>query len=188
MQRAAVAALLAVTANAYATIIEYDVLDLGGSNYRSTYTVINDGSLGPGVPITLFDIEFDPSLYLESSLTITTPAALQAQWDELIFPSVPGLPAVYDVFALGGGVAHGASVSGFSIEFQWLGSGLPGSQLFQIYDVDPVTGATTLLETGLTRARAIPMPEPQTSWLLMLGAVGILGAAGRRAGRAGEKV
>jgi hypothetical protein len=92
-----------------------------------------------GRDIQAFDILFDSALYLESSLTSVSPPEITAVWDELILTSAPGLPAFYDVQALTGndGIAPGATVSGFAVEFTWLGDPAgPGIQPFLIYDLD----------------------------------------------------
>jgi hypothetical protein len=110
----------------------------------------------------LFDILFDPENYLESSLTIATPAPLSQNWDQLILASAPGVPAAYDVLALTGGIADGTNVAGFAVEFSWIGQGVPGAQPFEFYD--PVTFA--LIEQGVTTS---PVPVPGALWLLVSG-------------------
>ncbi len=144
---------------ASATLIEYELTPTGGNNYRYEYTVTNDGSLGAGVALEWFAILFDPALYDETSLTIVTANPPAADWDELILGSGLLIDAAYDVFALGGGIADGDSVSGFAVEFTWLGAGMPSAQPFEIYD--PVS--FSVIETGVTAA-----PEPGTLALLFL--------------------
>ena len=149
-----------------ATVIASELTALGGDAYRAVYSVSNDGSLGAGSAVLLFDIGFDPVDFLESSLAIVTPAGLGAGWDELVLGSAPGVPAAYDALALAGGVADGAMVSGFAVEFVWLGAGAPtGVQPFAIYDPE----SFELLESGLT------VPEPGALALLL--AAGALAAA-----------
>ncbi len=145
---------------ARATTVQYELLDLGAGSYRYVYTVTNDGALGAAV--RGFDLFFAPDRYLESSLTIATPPAVGANWDELILGSGVLVPATYDALALGGGIGEGATQSGFAVEFVWTGPGLPGAQPFEIFD--PRTFA--LLESGLTS----PIPEPGSLTLIALGA------------------
>ena len=153
--------------SSHAVSISFDLTALGGNDYRYDYTVNNDGSLGTGVAVELFDISFDTSLYQESSLAIVTPAPLSTGWDENILGSAPGIPAVYDAFELSGGIADGATTSGFSVEFTWLGGPQgPGSQTFEIFD--PVT--FNLLETGTTTVSSVPVPGA-----LLLMVSGLLG-------------
>lgn len=151
-----------LTAPAQAVSIQYDVVALGGNQYRYDYSVTNDGSLGSGAAVQLFDIFFDPASYLESSLMIATPVPLGQDWDQLILASAPGVPAAYDALALAGGIADGTTVAGFAVEFSWIGQGLPGAQPFEIYD--PVTFA--LLEQGISTS---PVPVPGALWLFVSG-------------------
>ncbi|TNF34651.1 MAG: hypothetical protein EP315_06935, partial [Gammaproteobacteria bacterium] len=155
---------------AQAVTVQYQLTSLGGDNYRYDYTINNDGSLGSGIAVELMDIYFDPALYLESSLLITTPAPLNLDWDENLLGSAPLVPAAYDLYALAGGVADGATLSGFSIEFTWLGGVTgPGSQDFEIYD--PFT--FELLEVGATTV----VPVPAAAWLMLSGLLGLISVA-----------
>jgi hypothetical protein len=160
---------------AYATSVQYNLVDLGGGDYRYVYSITNDGSLGSGVPIQLFDIFFDPAQYLESSLSVTTPPPLNGDWDQIFLASSPGVPAAYDALASAGGIADGATVTGFSVDFQWIGTGTPGVQPYEIYD--PNTFA--LLEQGVS---ASPVPVPAALWLFSSGLVTLLGARSTRKG------
>ena len=157
---------LSLSTSAHAITIQYDLSSLGGNTYRYDYTITNDGSLGIGVPVQLFDIYFDPALYLESSLSIATSGPAALNWDQLFLSSGPLIPAAYDAFALSGGIADGAVVSGFAVDFTWLGLGTPGAQLFEIYD----STTFALLDSGATHAVASPGTLP----LLGLGAMAML--------------
>src|SRR5690349_2660222 len=106
---------------------------MGGNVYRYIYTITNSGPVGAGAPVQLFDILFDTSRYQQSSLQIVTPSTLQLAWSETLLGALPGVPAAYDVLALHGGIPAGNTVSGFAVQFTWLGPGLPGPQPFQIY-------------------------------------------------------
>ncbi len=157
-----------------ASIISYELQSLGTNNYRYVYTVNNDGTLPGGAAIQLFDILFDPALYDESSLTIANTPTLSTEWAQQILASAPGVPAAYDVFANGTGVANGASANGFAVNFLWIGAGLPGAQSIEIYD--PVT--FELLETGITEiAATVPVPG---AFVLMLSGVSFLSVLFRR--------
>ena len=163
--------LLLLANPAKAIIIDYDLTSLGGDSYRYDYTVTNDGSLGVGVALEWFAILFDSALYDESSLFIVTPDPPASGWDELILASGVGVHPAYDAFALTGGIAADASVSGFAVQFDWLGAalgaGLPGAQPFEIYDPNTFD----VLATGSTRVTSTAVPEPGTLALLFWGAV-----------------
>lgn len=166
--------LCSLTTPAHAASVQYNLVALGSNDYRYVYSITNDGSLGSGVALQLFDVLFDPTQYLESSLTITTPSPLSGNWDQLILASSLGVPAAYDALALAGGIADGTTVAGFAVDFTWIGSGAPGSQPFEIYN--PSTFA--LLGQGVT---ASPVPVPAALWLFCSGLGTLLGF--RRASR-----
>jgi hypothetical protein len=157
--------LLAGHAFASTISVQYSLTPLGGQVYVYTYSVTNNGSLGAGVPVQLFDVLFDPALYQESSLHIVTPSSLHSQWEETLLSSVPPLPADYDAFALSGGIADGSTVSGFAVQFHWLGTGTPGSQPFEVFN--PVT--FQLLQAAQTSGASVSaVPEPASSAMIAL--------------------
>jgi hypothetical protein len=151
-------------------LISYAVTNLGGSAYQYTYSVYNNGSLGAGVAIQLFDIAFASNLY--SNLVIVTPNPLATQWSQDILGAVGSNPPYYDVESNNGGIAVGNTVSGFEVQFNYLGIGTPGSQAFQIYN--PQNFA--LLQSGNTT------PEPSS--FAMFGALLLVAAFGIRRKRA----
>jgi hypothetical protein len=172
------AAAVSASTGARAIPIEYTVTSLAGpGNYfRYEYTVANDGSLPGAAAVALFDIGFDPALYNEASLQIVSASSISAQWDQLILPSGIGVAALYDALSLTGGIAVGGAVSGFAVEFQWLGADpLPGAQTFTIYD--PTSFAP--LEIGQTVLGQPPSPSvPEPGALALAAAVALaLGAA-----------
>jgi hypothetical protein len=163
-------ASVALAAPSAALSIEFVLTPIGVDSYRTEYRVVNDGSLAGGAAVLLFDLLFPTDLYLESSLVIATPNPPAADWDELLLASAPGVPAAYDALALGTGVLANSDVSGFAVEFTWLGGPAgPGPQQFEI--VDPITFA--LLELGTTT----PIPEPRTLLLTTLGLVSLAARA-----------
>ena len=114
------------------------------------------------VPIEEFTIWFDFDSY--DNLSIETPDPPASDWDEIVVQPEPVLSdnGYYDVLAVMGiGINLGETVSGFSVSFDWLGIGEPGSQLYEI--IDPDTFET--LDSGQT------IPEPSTLLMIGLGAV-----------------
>lgn len=178
---AALLTMVGLVPPAFAVSVQYELTPLGGSNYRYVYTVTNDGSLGAGIAVELFDVMFDPALYQESSLAITTPASPGSSWDEIFLASAPGVPATYDALALAGGIPIGATVGGFAVDFTWIGVGTPGNQSFAIYD----RGSFALLEEGMT-SNLTAVPVPAAAWLLGSGLVAMLGISRRRKQRLSE--
>jgi len=157
---------LGYSLSSYAVSVQYSLSSLGGNNYRFDYTLINDGSLGAGVALELLDINFDPALYLESSLHIVSSPSLSSDWNQGILSSSLSVPAAFDIYALTGGVADGASLGGFSVEFTWLGPAGPTAQSFEVFD--PLS--FTSLETGTTTV----VPLPGTFWLMLSGLLGLV--------------
>lgn len=133
---------------ASATSMDAALVSLGSTAYRFDYRLINDGSLGSGARIDSFDIGFLNAL-------VTGWTEIGASPDAWIEYSSPVLGD--DLFGAdlnqGGGIAVG-DWADFSVSFDWGGAGLPGSQLFTIYD--PISFA--ILETGQTSVTDAPSP------------------------------
>ena len=141
--------------SAVATVVTFDLIDLGSDSFECIYTIENDSL---GVPIEQFTIWFDEQLY--GNLQVTTQSPLAGSWDEIILPSSGfGVPLGYDALALTGGIGLGQSIGGFSVTFDWLGTGLPSYHDFEI--IDPTTSQT--IDFGAT------IPEPTTLLLFALG-------------------
>jgi hypothetical protein len=159
------ALLLLLAHSAFAAVsIQYTIVPVGGNVYRYVYSITNNAATGSAA-IQLFDILFDTSLYQESSLQIVTPAPLHTQWSEQLLSSAPSVPAAYDALSLTGGIAAGSTVTGFSVQFTWLGTGNPGSQPFQVFD--PNTFA--VLQSGVTSTLPVGVPAASTLTLFLLG-------------------
>ena len=162
LSTALAAALLA--RNAGAVTITSTLDDLGSGRYEYGYEVLNDDL---AVAIDEFTIFFDLGLY--ENLAVT---ASPAGWDSLSVEPDPGLPddgffdSCSSIFCFGSGlgITPGTALGGFSVAFDYLGAGLPGSQYFQI--VDPLTFG--VLGEGFTEP-AVSVPEPGTLSLLLAG-------------------
>ena len=160
-------AAFAGQASAATISISYNLIPLGGSTYEYVYSIYNDGSMPSGAAVQLFDIDFSTSLYQQSSLLIMTPSSFDTQWSQQLLAPVGPPGVAFDVCATPAGnptcpttpgIAAGTGLTGFAVAFNWLGSGTPGSQPFQIF-----TANSTLVENGTTVA-----PEPSTLALLGL--------------------
>ena len=153
-----------------ATIISYDLVDLGLGSWEYTYTVDNNTL---AAAIDEFSVYFDYGLY--DNLAVTSPLL---GWDELVVNPdlIFGFPenGYYDAAMTGVGINPGEMKTGFSVSFDWLGQGTPGSQHFEI--IDPNT--FNILDQGQTQllANNTVVPEPATMFMLGSGILGLFGA------------
>ena len=151
-------ALLPISASA--TVITYTPSFLGGNQWQYDYTV---ASAAGDPTIDEFTIYFDPALY-----TNLATAATPSGWDPLVIQPDTSIPAdgFFDELALVAGISPGDSLGGFAVSFDFLGTGAPGAQSYDI--VDPNTFDT--LSSGFTStASSIPtVPEPNTLALMGL--------------------
>ncbi|MEO5734106.1 MAG: hypothetical protein ABIN96_11865 [Rubrivivax sp.] len=158
-------------AQAAAVTIDYELTALAApGRYEIRYTATNT-SLAAG--LGWFSVDFDPALYDESSLLISSAGV--GAWSEQILASLPifGVPAQYDVIKTGGApLGIGQSEAGFAVQFTWLGAAMPGAQAFTVYD----PSSFNILDAGFTTA--VPEPSSTAQWLL-----GLLGLAGLAATR-----
>ncbi len=166
--------LALVVTSAQANPIYYEVENLAGSRWEYSYTVDNQTAS----PIEQFTIYFDPALYI--NLDVTGFSALN--WDG--FASAPGdnLPdddfvdwcaTGPDCFEDIAGIDVGQMLSGFSVEFDWLGAGDPGRQFFEIVNPEPFD----ITSSGLTRlldGNPPTVPEPAPTVLLGIGLLALL--------------
>ena len=142
------------------TEIWYETADIGSGRWEYVYTVEN---IGLSAGIEEFTIWFDYGLY--DHLVITTPETL-LEWNQIVWQIEPVLedPGGYDALATNLNIAVDTELSGFSVSFDWLGIGEPGSQYYEI--INPDTFAT--IEDGYT------VPEPATICLFVLGSLPLL--------------
>lgn len=175
---AGVFALMASALSAASPVtIDYELTALAApGRYEYRYTLTN---VSLATPLSWFSVDFDTALYDESSLAITSTGL--GDWSEQLLASIPalGVPAQYDAYkTVGAGLGIGDTETGFTVEFNWLGTGTPGSQAFTIYD--PAT--LDVLATGVTTTEGEPppngAPEPSSAALVLLALCGV--AAGRR--------
>lgn len=165
----ATTALMATLAfqHAQASIIEYELNDLGGQSYEYVYNVSNDTLGGDLVWFTIYFSNLATNL----AVSATTPGG----WDPIVIQQDPGLPdsGFYDALALGQGIEPDASLGGFSVTFDWGDlSSLPDSQYFTINAEDAFTGDFIVLDDGNTVPTQVvapnPVPEPNGLALIAL--------------------
>jgi hypothetical protein len=169
----------------------YELTELGGDRYEYTYELVNDLDF----VIEQFTVFFDLGLFANLSVT-----ASPTGWDSLAIQPEPAIPddGFFDAcssdtlcFGDGVGLAPGESLGGFAVAFDWLGTGRPGGQPYDV--VDPLTFASLASGTTLASAPSQPpgprppaeVPEPSTA-ALMLGGLLAAGAARRRQRPHGE--
>ncbi len=140
------------------TQILYQTIDLGLGRWQYTYDVYN---LSLEEDIEEFTIWFGISSYDNLAIETLDPPA--SNWDEVVWDPEPflGDDGGYDALATGLNIAVGEHVYGFAVSFDWLGTGNPGSQFYEI--INPDTFET--IESGYT------VPEPTTLLLFGLGGI-----------------
>ncbi len=156
---------LVVSQSANATIITYDLEHVVGSTYKYNYTVHNDTL---AVAIEEFSIYFSHSE--TENLMFALPDDFSG-WSPLVIQPDPA-PAPLDVGWVdwldysGLGIATGDILSGFSVQFDWIGGASgPGSQFFEVFD--PIDFG--LLDSGQTVTATVP--EPATIPLFLFGLI-----------------
>jgi hypothetical protein len=156
-----------------AASIDYTVANISGSAWEYSYSVRND----LGFDIEEFTIYFDYLLYANLAVT-----AFPLGWNSLVVEPDAGIPddgffdACSNTELCGGagiGIAHGASLAGFSISFDYFGSGTPGGQSFEIVHPDTFE----VLDMGLTN---VVVPAPTSALLLSTALGAALGWSRRR--------
>jgi len=161
----ALAALFAFSGSSvWATTINYNLTNIAGNTWEYTYTVSNDTL---GIAIEEFTTFFAVGDY-QNLVATATPV----DWDPLVIQPDPGLSddGFYDALDLTAvGIAVGDSLGGFSVQFDFLGTGTPGNQHFVI--IDPIT--FDVLDSGFTQVSAVPVPA--ALWLFGSGILALLG-------------
>lgn len=145
----------------HATTVIYDVTNISGNRWENTYTVAND---------TLsIDIEEFTIFFTVGDFENLAVGSAPANWDPLVIQPDTVFPddGFYDALALSAGIAPGSSLGGFSVQFDYLGTGTPGSQLFEIINPDTFES----LDSGFTQA----VPLPAAVWLFISGLIGLIG-------------
>lgn len=152
----------------HAGTISYVATPLGANLWRYDYTVTN------AIPSIAFDeltVYFDVGRF-EMLAEPTAPAG----WDPIVVQPDPGIPSsgFYDALNLGAPLGAGATVSGFSVSFAYLGVGSPGAQSFDLLD----SATFSVVHSGTTA----PIPEPASFAMILMGLLGV-SVAGRFSNR-----
>ena len=157
--------LLFPVGKTHAIQISYETVNLadttpGENLWQYSYTV-EDYSFDMDYGFTIY---FDYLLY--SDLEDPAPY-VNDDWDPIVWQPDTAIPddGAYDALALEDVASLADS---FDVSFVWLGSDVPGSQFFEVYDPD-----FNIIRSGETA----PVPEPAT--LLLVGS-GLLGLTGLR--------
>lgn len=156
---------LVVSQSVNATLIEYDLVSLGGSSYQYNYTITNDGTVAT---LDWFAIFFPVNETLNLT-DISTPVG----WDPFIQQPDSFLPddGIADYLNLSAPLLNvGESLGGFSVQFDWIGGASgPGSQFFEVYDPFAIDPFLAPLDSGQTALATVP--EPATIFLFLFGLI-----------------
>lgn len=154
--------------------IEFQATDLSGSLWQYTYTLT-----GPALNANqAFTIFFDPTLtanLTDTSADTTLSGTAATEWFSFTIPPDPTLNSqgFYSAEALVNGADP--TTDSFTVTFNYLGTGAPGSQAFSIDQFDAYENLLSNLETGQTTPFSAAVPEPESGLLLVLGTAVLLG-------------
>lgn len=151
---------LSIVGSGHATSMLYTVESISGPDWRYLYTIENNTLLQT---IDEFTLYFDRTRYANLAVQSSP-----SNWDSLVVQPDDAIPAdgYFDSLSLIEGIAPGASLSGFSVMFTYLGSDTPGPQPFDIVDA-----SFNVIDSGVST----PVPEPTTAWLFVGGLLMLLG-------------
>lgn len=162
------AVVLLFSGAAQGALVEYGATQLSGSLWRFEYVVNNLALSGSIAEITAY---FDAAFY--SNLTVV---GSPLEWDSIVVAADSAIPTYgfFDALALGNGILSAQSQAGFSVQFDFLGTGGPTSQPFELRD-----SSFRLLAQGNTVA-VTAVPEPNVCALLISGLAGLAYVVKRR--------
>lgn len=145
-----------VVGASHASTVQYAVNNITGNTWQYDYTVINDSLTADIEEVTIY---FDLGVFANLNLPVAP-----GGWDALVIQPDPALPddGFYDALALGPAIAPGDQLGGFSVQFDYLGAGTPGSQFFEIVNPQDFSNP---LDTGFTTL----VPLPASLWLFCAG-------------------
>jgi hypothetical protein len=151
--------LLTLSLAAHSGVIQSTYTPLGGNQWSVAFSVTNTGD---PAPVSEFTVFFAEGLFANLAVT-----GSPGTWDSIVIQPDSGIPAdgFFDALVLDqvDALDNGESQSGFSMTFDFLGSGAPGALPFDFLDANftvIASGRTTLPGGGGGN-----VPEPAT-WVL----------------------
>jgi hypothetical protein len=140
-----------------AATVSYEANNIDGKRWEYVYTVSNDALSGD---IEEFSIYFSGSQYGNLAVERSPNS-----WDSVVNQpdTVFSSDGFYDSLALVSGIAPDTALEGFSVSFNFLGSGTPGSQAFEILD----PGTFNPLDSGFTTSN-VPLPSAFSMFVIGL--------------------
>ncbi len=134
-----------------------DIEPLGGNDYICRYSIVNSQA----APIEQFILFFDYQLY-RNLMIVSDPAVSALRWHEDLLQPEPYwvFDGIYRAVCLGDGIGQFESLSGFAVQFTYLGPGQPPEQPFQVISKT----YQTITEQGQTSSSAlwVDASRPQT--------------------------
>ena len=147
--------MVCLTVVGHATTIEYTATQISGPQWQYTYTVT--GSFADG---DFLSIDFDANAFAD----LQDPPQV-TDWNADVWQSDAALGSngAFNAMAQKGNPSVPVT---FTVLFNFLGMGTPGSQAFSVFGADGSTEDGTTILAGQTA----PVPEPGTLLLLLSGA------------------
>jgi hypothetical protein len=160
---AALAAPLSMFANSVQ--IQYQATNISGDEWSYTYKVTS----APFAANEAFTVFFGLGSYSNLQAAPPSPSGwstFSLQPDAILFTN-----GLYTALAL----TPGASLAGpFTITFDYLGLGTPGSQAFSVDQFDSNGNLISNVTTGFTTPLSQTVPEPATGLLLLAGGAAVV--------------
>ena len=155
----AAAGLLPQLAQAATVSAAYSLVS--GATWQAQFTFGNAAGNPPVPGVTVF---FDHSLYANLSA-----AMAPGSWQPLAVQPDPALSAAgfFDAYAPdpADALQPGQTLGGFTVRFDLLGGGTPGTLRYEFYELPPGGGFTLLASGTTTTVPAGQVPAPGTLWL-----------------------